>query len=276
MFPSLSSSPAKNTELLLFLHNDANFTSDPGVFLSSRAGGPGCHPSNVPPARAEDPQPADDFLGPGCVWTAALGWENDQEAFSLIHPTVMLINELYDLLCLLDDICDYFGVKISMYFAWLGFYTNSMLYPAVIGFLLWILAESDQVGRPVYNSVVSCLPTQWEITGNYLNYLTSFSRFGLTDQPRHLLRGVCPLQRCVGDSVPGALEEARGRARLQVGNPGHPRRILGGTQAPVPGEEALSVAFLHWPTWRFALLLAYLSFFGTTTQWIFTVCTHKL
>lgn len=44
-----------------------------------------------------------------------------------------------------DDICDYFGVKIGMYFAWLGFYTNSMLYPAVIGFLLWILAEADQV-----------------------------------------------------------------------------------------------------------------------------------
>uniref|UniRef100_A0A669BCP0 Anoctamin n=1 Tax=Oreochromis niloticus TaxID=8128 RepID=A0A669BCP0_ORENI len=44
----------------------------------------------------------------------------------------------------LDDICDYFGVKIAMYFAWLGFYTNSMLYPAVIGFLLWILAEADQ------------------------------------------------------------------------------------------------------------------------------------
>ena len=36
-----------------------------------------------------------------------------------------------------------------MYFAWLGFYTNSMLYPAVIGFLLWILAESDQVKRVV-------------------------------------------------------------------------------------------------------------------------------
>lgn len=50
----------------------------------------------------------------------------------------------------LDDICDYFGVKISMYFAWLGFYTNSMLYPAVIGFLLWILAESDQVLGPFF------------------------------------------------------------------------------------------------------------------------------
>lgn len=62
------------------------------------------------------------------------------------------MNELSVFPFLLDDICDYFGVKISMYFAWLGFYTNSMLYPAVIGFLLWILAESDQVG-PVCNSV---------------------------------------------------------------------------------------------------------------------------
>lgn len=59
----------------------------------------------------------------------------------------MLMSALLDFLSLLDDICDYFGVKISMYFAWLGFYTNSMLYPAVIGFLLWMLAESDQVGR---------------------------------------------------------------------------------------------------------------------------------
>uniref|UniRef100_A0A3B3XDK8 Anoctamin n=1 Tax=Poecilia mexicana TaxID=48701 RepID=A0A3B3XDK8_9TELE len=42
------------------------------------------------------------------------------------------------------DICDYFGVKIAMYFAWLGFYTTSMLYPAVIGFVLWMLTESDQ------------------------------------------------------------------------------------------------------------------------------------
>jgi len=49
-------------------------------------------------------------------------------------------------LFLTDDVCDYFGVKIAMYFAWLGFYTNSMLYPAVIGFLLWIFAESDQAG----------------------------------------------------------------------------------------------------------------------------------
>lgn len=66
----------------------------------------------------------------------------------------MLMNERLDFLSILDDICDYFGVKISMYFAWLGFYTNSMLYPAVIGFLLWILAESDQVGRGLLETVL--------------------------------------------------------------------------------------------------------------------------
>lgn len=37
-----------------------------------------------------------------------------------------------------------------MYFAWLGFYTTSMLYPAVIGFVLWMLTESDQVRREAF------------------------------------------------------------------------------------------------------------------------------
>ena len=48
-----------------------------------------------------------------------------------------------------------------MYFAWLGFYTNSMLYPAVVGFLMWILAEADQVGDPA--SHASMETTHWPI-----------------------------------------------------------------------------------------------------------------
>ncbi|XP_030322454.1 anoctamin-8 isoform X3 [Calypte anna] len=44
----------------------------------------------------------------------------------------------------LDEICDYFGVKIAMYFAWLGFYTSAMVYPAVFGSLLYTFTESDQ------------------------------------------------------------------------------------------------------------------------------------
>ncbi|XP_034038907.1 anoctamin-8 isoform X2 [Thalassophryne amazonica] len=61
----------------------------------------------------------------------------------------------------LDDICDYFGVKISMYFAWLGFYTNSMLYPAIIGFLLWILAEADQTSQDICCVVFALFNVVW-------------------------------------------------------------------------------------------------------------------
>ncbi|KAM4556629.1 anoctamin-8 isoform 2-T2 [Fundulus diaphanus] len=61
----------------------------------------------------------------------------------------------------LDDICDYFGVKIGMYFAWLGFYTNSMLYPAVIGFLLWILAETDQTSQDICCVVFALFNVVW-------------------------------------------------------------------------------------------------------------------
>lgn len=57
-----------------------------------------------------------------------------------------------------DDICDYFGVKIAMYFAWLGFYTTSMLYPAVIGFVLWMLTESDQVRRDPFFQIETNAP----------------------------------------------------------------------------------------------------------------------
>ncbi|KAM9719713.1 anoctamin-8-like isoform 3-T3 [Menidia menidia] len=61
----------------------------------------------------------------------------------------------------LDDIYDYFGVKIGMYFAWLGFYTNSMLYPAVIGFLLWILAEADQTSQDICCVVFALFNVVW-------------------------------------------------------------------------------------------------------------------
>ncbi|KAK6308706.1 hypothetical protein J4Q44_G00201690 [Coregonus suidteri] len=61
----------------------------------------------------------------------------------------------------LDDVHDYFGVKIAMYFAWLGFYTTSMLYPAVIGFVLWILTESDQTSRDICCVVFALFNVVW-------------------------------------------------------------------------------------------------------------------
>lgn len=138
-----------------------------------------------------------------------------------------------------DDICDYFGVKIAMYFAWLGFYTTSMLYPAVIGFVLWMLTESDQVRREAIAARSS-----WSHrmrTGLIVRSDRSLKRVCAcvaADEPWHLLRGVCTVQRGVGHSVSGAVEEERGRAGVQVGDAGHAGWIPGGTAASVQGERS--------------------------------------
>lgn len=38
----------------------------------------------------------------------------------------------------LDKVCDYFGVKIAMYFAWIGHYTGSLIYPAIAYSAFWV------------------------------------------------------------------------------------------------------------------------------------------
>lgn len=45
----------------------------------------------------------------------------------------------------LDDICHYFGVKIGLYFAFLGHYTLWLLLPSVMGICMWMLRFLDQV-----------------------------------------------------------------------------------------------------------------------------------
>ncbi|XP_026777608.2 anoctamin-8 isoform X1 [Pangasianodon hypophthalmus] len=100
----------------------------------------------------------------------------------------------------LDDICDYFGVKIAMYFAWLGFYTTSMLYPAVIGFVLWMLTETDQTSRDIccvvfalFNVVWATLFLErWKRRGAELAY-----RWGTLDTPAELLEEPRPQFRGV-------------------------------------------------------------------------------
>uniref|UniRef100_T1IMB0 furin n=1 Tax=Strigamia maritima TaxID=126957 RepID=T1IMB0_STRMM len=39
----------------------------------------------------------------------------------------------------LDAVCEYFGVKIAIYFAWLGHYTSALIIPAAFGLFLWII-----------------------------------------------------------------------------------------------------------------------------------------
>lgn len=38
----------------------------------------------------------------------------------------------------LDAVRDYFGVKVALYFAWLGFYTNMLIFPAIVGLLCFV------------------------------------------------------------------------------------------------------------------------------------------
>ena len=38
----------------------------------------------------------------------------------------------------LDAVRDYYGVKIALYFAWLGFYTNLLIPPSIVGALVFI------------------------------------------------------------------------------------------------------------------------------------------
>ena len=46
----------------------------------------------------------------------------------------------------LDDVAGYFGVKIAMYFGWLGHYTTALFFPAFIGLCIWISCYGkDQV-----------------------------------------------------------------------------------------------------------------------------------
>uniref|UniRef100_A0A8C2IQU1 Anoctamin n=1 Tax=Cyprinus carpio TaxID=7962 RepID=A0A8C2IQU1_CYPCA len=102
--------------------------------------------------------------------------------------------------CLIYDICDYFGVKIAMYFAWLGFYTTSMLYPAVIGFVLWMLTESDQTSRDIccvvfalFNVVWATLFLErWKRRGAELAY-----KWGTLDTPAESLEEPRPQYRGV-------------------------------------------------------------------------------
>ncbi|XP_075404881.1 anoctamin-8 [Tenrec ecaudatus] len=100
----------------------------------------------------------------------------------------------------LDEICDYFGVKIAMYFAWLGFYTSAMVYPAVFGSVLYTFTETDQTSRDVscvvfalFNVVWSTLfLEEWKRRGAELAYKwgTLDSPGEAIEEPRPQFRGV--------------------------------------------------------------------------------------
>ena len=65
-----------------------------------------------------------------------------------------------------DKICDYFGVKIAIYFAYLGHYTKSLMLPAFLGLMLWFISGQDQVG--VFLILLSLVQLYWRVIHAFL------------------------------------------------------------------------------------------------------------
>ncbi|XP_067003783.2 anoctamin-10 [Anabrus simplex] len=97
----------------------------------------------------------------------------------------------------LDAICDYFGVKITMYFAWLGHYTTALIVPAVVGFVYWIgFCGKNQAVEDVGYVLFSFFNVIWASV--YLEAWKRYSaelayRWGTLDQRDDLLVEPRPL-----------------------------------------------------------------------------------
>ncbi|XP_063393949.1 anoctamin-8 isoform X3 [Cydia fagiglandana] len=97
----------------------------------------------------------------------------------------------------LDEISEYFGVKIAMYFAWLGHYTRSLTVPAVVGFVFWIwLGTANENWKDIAHVLFSLFNVLWacvylETWKRYSNALAY--KWGTLDQRSELLVEPRPL-----------------------------------------------------------------------------------
>ncbi|CAG2053476.1 unnamed protein product [Timema podura] len=91
----------------------------------------------------------------------------------------------------IDAICNYFGVKVAMYFAWLGHYTTALIIPGVIGLIFWIgFCGGDQATEDVGFVLFSFFNVLW--ASIYVEAWKRYSaelayRWGTLDQRDELL-----------------------------------------------------------------------------------------
>ncbi|XP_059612649.1 anoctamin-8 isoform X2 [Phlebotomus argentipes] len=112
----------------------------------------------------------------------------------------------------LDDIAEYFGVKVALYFAWLGHYTCALGVPAVFGTLLWAgLYGRGQTAQDIGHVLFSLFNVAW--ASLYLEAWRRYSaelafRWGTLSTPPELLEPPRPLYKgpLVESPVTGRLE----------------------------------------------------------------------
>lgn len=134
----------------------------------------------------------------------------------------------------LDDIAEYFGVKIAMYFAWLGHYTTALGIPGIVGFIFWLcctgknqnLEDLGYVLFSLFNIVwVTSYTQAWKRYSAELAF-----RWGTLDQRADLLAEPRPLFRKSRDSdrsnlFQGPLEQSPVTGRLEPWQPAWRRYV---------------------------------------------------
>ncbi|KAL5275992.1 hypothetical protein ACFFRR_001674 [Megaselia abdita] len=84
----------------------------------------------------------------------------------------------------LDNVKDYFGPKIALYFAWLGFYTRMLIPPSIIGIIGviygWSTLSSDRISNDICdknNSFLMCPQCDKDCDFWFLNKTCTSSKF---------------------------------------------------------------------------------------------------
>ncbi|XP_060575642.1 anoctamin-8-like isoform X2 [Ruditapes philippinarum] len=96
----------------------------------------------------------------------------------------------------LDKICEYFSVKVSMYFAYLGHYTLALTAPTLLGIIFWFIQSNNQLMEDVcfvtfalFNVFWASVYTeQWRRRSAALAY-----KWGTLDKKNELLQDPRPL-----------------------------------------------------------------------------------
>ncbi|XP_058790313.1 anoctamin-8 isoform X4 [Phymastichus coffea] len=113
----------------------------------------------------------------------------------------------------LDDIARYFGVKITMYFAWLGHYTTALIVPAAVGVIYWVgiigrnqaVEDVAYVLFSIFNVIWATVYLEtWKRRGAELAYRwgTLDQRDDLLVEPRPLFTGTLEVSPVTGRLEP--------------------------------------------------------------------------
>ncbi|CAD6997584.1 unnamed protein product, partial [Ceratitis capitata] len=118
----------------------------------------------------------------------------------------------------LDDIAEYFGVKVALYFAWLGHYTCALGVPAVFGTILYgALWGKGQTAQDMGHVIFSLFNVAW--ASLYLEAWKRYSvelafRWGTLSTPPELLEPPRPLYKgiLIENNLTGRLEPKEAQA----------------------------------------------------------------